>query len=840
MSSSQRQLVILWPWLLMATLQAGLGHTGLVLAAAVESERAASQKALIRVIPLRMDSAEKDNLTLEGVFAKMAEVTPAEGKLLQFHPLSLCNTSEDEQTKPGFIAIVKLESPERDVPPCLSLPNKAKLAGERGARAIIFDITDDQDALIQLQESTAMVQPVILIWGPDAERLMDVVNNNREAQVKIEVKEQPKWPDYDVWILLTVVGTIFAIVLFSIIRFRCRQNQAEDSLHQQTVRAISQLATRKYRSCSEGRLRRSGLDSGSSCSSAPVCAVCLEEFADGQDLRVISCSHEFHKDCVDPWLRQNRTCPLCLYNITAGDLNAGRMPAQRQGVQLWRRYPGQARLHRSQTEANPQTYPQGMMAPSATVPTSTVPLLFSSEVSQLDVGSLRYLPYTAQASHRRCTQYRHSTQGGQPRPHRRMSHWGGTPLPHRTCSQHYRTSCPGSRTESARQHTNTSISHGQDGSCSGDSFRTEHSGYLADSPGSDSSSGPCHGSSSDSVQNCTDVSLQGVYGSHSTVRSSLSSDYDSHIYCGPETPAVNNASDLPRRGSWSHSVESIHEFGTQADSQFSSHIHYHHHRHHHYEKSSPCPPGIADQNLTQHAKKVPRASGTRAGSRTTRDSGTRAKTKAEKTQHCPKLVDNSMVSKNALHSRKPRLKQGKDFARNTSRLPDVQNFDGRGIVHSDVAGSTHFPRTQKWANSRHHRRKRSCPPEPTVPSHIPDNLAMPEECTVHIHYGHNPSYCCQSAGQPPVPLLLNARIAGDIPMRCCSRPHVVWERRASHTDPEPQCEKAPEACKPTFPADLSGAWATGNGALGYPCQSSLQQEWWGSKEEMEDMCEHTV
>lgn len=78
----QLQLAVLWPWLLMTTLHAGFGHTGLVLAAAVESERS-EQKAIIRVIPLKMDPTGKLNLTLEGVFAGVAEVTPAEGKLMQ-------------------------------------------------------------------------------------------------------------------------------------------------------------------------------------------------------------------------------------------------------------------------------------------------------------------------------------------------------------------------------------------------------------------------------------------------------------------------------------------------------------------------------------------------------------------------------------------------------------------------------------------------------------------------------------------------------------------------------------------------------------------------------------
>eukprot|EP00906_Rhabdomonas_costata_P008061 RCo011514 len=41
------------------------------------------------------------------------------------------------------------------------------------------------------------------------------------------------------------------------------------------------------------------------------CMVCLEDYAPGDAQRALRCGHHFHRACVDTWLAQNETCPIC-------------------------------------------------------------------------------------------------------------------------------------------------------------------------------------------------------------------------------------------------------------------------------------------------------------------------------------------------------------------------------------------------------------------------------------------------------------------------------------------------------------------------------------------------
>jgi hypothetical protein len=42
-----------------------------------------------------------------------------------------------------------------------------------------------------------------------------------------------------------------------------------------------------------------------------TCAICLDDYELGNEIRLLPCNHHFHKDCADRWLKLNKSCPFC-------------------------------------------------------------------------------------------------------------------------------------------------------------------------------------------------------------------------------------------------------------------------------------------------------------------------------------------------------------------------------------------------------------------------------------------------------------------------------------------------------------------------------------------------
>ena len=46
-----------------------------------------------------------------------------------------------------------------------------------------------------------------------------------------------------------------------------------------------------------------------------TCIVCQYSFEENDIIRSLPCGHQFHQNCIDRWLSENTTCPVCIKSI---------------------------------------------------------------------------------------------------------------------------------------------------------------------------------------------------------------------------------------------------------------------------------------------------------------------------------------------------------------------------------------------------------------------------------------------------------------------------------------------------------------------------------------------
>ncbi|KAK6306018.1 hypothetical protein J4Q44_G00229430 [Coregonus suidteri] len=257
---------------------------------------------------------------LQGRFSKAGATISAEGEIVQMHPLGLCNNNNGEEDlyEYGWVGVVKLEQPELD-PSCLTVLGKAKRAVQRGATAVIFDVSENPDAIDQLNKlaEDPLKRPVVYVKGADAVKLMNIVNKQKVARARIQHRP-PRQPTeyFDMGIFLAFFIVVSLVCLILLIKIKLKQRRSQSSMNRMAIQALEKMETRKFKAKVKGQRESScGASDSLSSSSTSDCAICLEKYIDGEELRVIPCAHRFHMKCVDPWLLQHHTCPHCRHNI---------------------------------------------------------------------------------------------------------------------------------------------------------------------------------------------------------------------------------------------------------------------------------------------------------------------------------------------------------------------------------------------------------------------------------------------------------------------------------------------------------------------------------------------
>ncbi|XP_025025297.1 E3 ubiquitin-protein ligase RNF6 isoform X2 [Python bivittatus] len=78
------------------------------------------------------------------------------------------------------------------------------------------------------------------------------------------------------------------------------EEDSSDNLRGLTKDQIDNLSTRNY-----------GNAHSEDDEISKTCSVCINEYVVGNKLRQLPCMHEFHFHCIDRWLSENSTCPIC-------------------------------------------------------------------------------------------------------------------------------------------------------------------------------------------------------------------------------------------------------------------------------------------------------------------------------------------------------------------------------------------------------------------------------------------------------------------------------------------------------------------------------------------------
>ncbi|KAK2816727.1 hypothetical protein Q7C36_022998 [Tachysurus vachellii] len=190
---------------------------------------------------------------------------------------------------------------------------KINAAARNGASAaVIYNNYGTDNTVIQMSHpGTSIV--AVMIGNTHGMELVDLLQNDVSVTMTVEVGLQR-----DLWMshysiifisisffIITTVTVCYFIIFFAQRLNNIRQrNHKQKQMKAQARKAIGQLKVRT--------LKQEDQETGPD---ADACAVCIESYKPGDLLSVLTCNHFFHKACIEPWLMEHRTCPMCKCDI---------------------------------------------------------------------------------------------------------------------------------------------------------------------------------------------------------------------------------------------------------------------------------------------------------------------------------------------------------------------------------------------------------------------------------------------------------------------------------------------------------------------------------------------
>uniref|UniRef100_A0A8D0HDQ2 Ring finger protein 128 n=1 Tax=Sphenodon punctatus TaxID=8508 RepID=A0A8D0HDQ2_SPHPU len=191
---------------------------------------------------------------------------------------------------------------------------KIKWAARKGADAVvIYNTPESANYTILMGHSGTGDTVAIMISSVKGREILRKIEKDFQVTMVIEVgrKHGPWMNHYSIFFVsvsffIVTAATVGYFIFYSARRLRVTraQNRKQRQLKSEAKKAIGQL---QLRTLKQGD-KETGPDGDS-------CAVCIEVYKPNDVVRILTCNHLFHKTCIDPWLLEHRTCPMCKCDI---------------------------------------------------------------------------------------------------------------------------------------------------------------------------------------------------------------------------------------------------------------------------------------------------------------------------------------------------------------------------------------------------------------------------------------------------------------------------------------------------------------------------------------------
>lgn len=181
------------------------------------------------------------------------------------------------------------------------------------AGVVVYNVDGSGNSTTQMSHPEVDDVVAVMIGNVQGMDVVRLVENGTEVTMLIE-PGRPHGPWLDAYWLYFLSIAFFIVTAASITYFVCI---SATRLYHLNAHRRSEKRLKSEAKKAIGRLRVRTLKRGDEETSSDVhmCAVCIESYKVGDVVTVLTCDHIFHKACIEPWLLEKRTCPMCKCDI---------------------------------------------------------------------------------------------------------------------------------------------------------------------------------------------------------------------------------------------------------------------------------------------------------------------------------------------------------------------------------------------------------------------------------------------------------------------------------------------------------------------------------------------